>query len=130
MQQCNEDAIKPKHGAKIKTNDCNTSIILSISAERGMHIRLTFLENFHIEVSGDSCDYDFLELRDGPFGYSPLLGRYCGKSPPAIIDTSGRFLWIRFKSDENIEYSGFKIHYVFRNLSHGGSMFMHASDCH
>ena len=87
------------------------------SAPRGKHIRLIFRDNFHIEVSGNACDYDFLELRDGPFGYSPLLGRFCGKSPPAILDTSGRFLWIRFKSDESIEYSGFKIQFLFRELS-------------
>lgn len=38
----------------------------------------------------DSCDIDFVELRDGLADSSPLLGKYCGhKRPPTIFANSG-----------------------------------------
>ena len=87
------------------------SLIL-ITAPKGYRIRLDFRDEFHIEKT-DDCKYDFLELRDGPFGYSPLLGRYCGRQFPPLTLSSSRYLWIRFKSDETIEYKGFRAVYEF-----------------
>ena len=73
---------------------------------------MDFRDDFHIEET-EQCKYDFLELRDGPFGYSPLLGRYCGRQHPPMMESSSRFLWIRFQSDESIEYKGFRAVYEF-----------------
>lgn len=41
------------------------------------------------------------------------FGKVCGKTVPDIITSSDRFLWLHFKSDENIEYQGFKAVYEF-----------------
>lgn len=49
-----------------------------------------------------------LQIRDGKYGYSKELGRFCGNEFPPIIYSSDRYLWLRFHSDENIEYSGFE----------------------
>ena len=83
-----------------------------VPAPKGQKIRLDFRDEFNIEYS-DDCKYDFLELRDGPFGYSPLLGRYCGKQHPPMVHSLSRYLWIRFKSDDSIEYGGFRVVYEF-----------------
>ena len=64
-----------------------------------------------------SCEYDKLEIRNGKFGYSDLLATLCGHTFPNEIASSDRFLWLRFKSDESIEYSGFKIYYQFIPLA-------------
>ena len=40
-------------------------------------------------------------------------GKYCGNNFPPIITSSGRFLWLRFRSDETIQYMGFKAVYTF-----------------
>ena len=64
-----------------------------------------------------SCEYDKLEIRNGKFGYSDLLATLCGHDFPNEISSSDRFLWLRFKSDESIEYSGFKIYYQFIPLA-------------
>ena len=40
-------------------------------------------------------------------------GKYCGSDFPPIITSSGRFLWMRFHSDETIQYTGFKAVYTF-----------------
>ena len=46
---------------------------------------------------------DFLEIRDGLDSGSPLLNRYCAsKAAPTEIFSSGRDLYVRFKSDSYI----------------------------
>lgn len=67
---------------------------------------------FKLEPNKD-CDYDFLEIRDGDQGYSPLIGKYCGDNFPPMITSSGRSLWLRFKSDATVEYNGFRAEYSF-----------------
>jgi hypothetical protein len=62
--------------------------------------------------------YDYLEVRDGQFGYSPLIGRFCNYNTPMLpIESSGRHLWIKFKSDDLIELSGFRIFFEFRKMT-------------
>ncbi|PKU34668.1 neuropilin and tolloid-like protein 2 [Limosa lapponica baueri] len=75
-------------------------------------IELTFDEPYYIEPSFE-CRFDHLEVRDGPFGFSPLINRYCGLKSPALIRSTGRFMWIKFTSDEELEGKGFQAKYSF-----------------
>ena len=59
----------------------------------------------------EGCTNDWLEIRDGAHGYSRLIGTYCGKTFPEDIYSRGSNLYLRFVSDQNIEYSGFKAQY-------------------
>uniref|UniRef100_A0A3Q3F7I7 Neuropilin (NRP) and tolloid (TLL)-like 2b n=1 Tax=Labrus bergylta TaxID=56723 RepID=A0A3Q3F7I7_9LABR len=61
----------------------------------------------------DRCRFDHIEVRDGPFSFSPLLNRFCGSASPGLVLSSGRFMWIRFFSDEELEGSGFQVQYTF-----------------
>ncbi|CAG7823292.1 unnamed protein product [Allacma fusca] len=83
-----------------------------ISAGPGQVIRIKFLDHFHIEYE-EHCQYDFLEIRDGRFGYSTVIQKVCGTFPPPAIQSSGRHLWLRFHSDSDIQYIGFKAVYEF-----------------
>ncbi|EPB77758.1 CUB domain protein [Ancylostoma ceylanicum] len=48
------------------------------------------------------------EFRDGRYGFSPLIGRFCGMELPMTeIRARSGFLWIRFHSDDLLEYKGF-----------------------
>ncbi|KAG8337398.1 Neuropilin and tolloid-like protein 2 [Homalodisca vitripennis] len=76
----------------------------------GHQLRLDFRDEFNVEPS-EECRFDYLEVRDGEHGYSPLIGKICGHQFPPMVTSSSRYLWIRFRSDENIEYSGFKALY-------------------
>lgn len=92
-----------------------TTCFRTLKADRGYFVRIDFRDVFRIEpptTAGD-CHYDYLEIRDGEHGYSPLIGKYCGSDFPPIITSSGRFLWMRFHSDETIQYTGFKAVYTF-----------------
>ncbi|XP_064093246.1 LOW QUALITY PROTEIN: neuropilin and tolloid-like protein 1 [Macrobrachium nipponense] len=54
-----------------------------------------------------------LEIRDGAHAYSELIGKFCGDDFPPIITSKDNYLWLRFTSDENIQYRGFRAVYTF-----------------
>ncbi|KAL5278301.1 neto-1 family protein [Megaselia abdita] len=84
-----------------------------IEAPKGQLIRLDFRNFFHIEENNNDCKFDYLEIRDGPYGFSNLIGKYCGEEFPPEITSKERHLWLHFHSDESIEYSGFQAVYEF-----------------
>ena len=49
----------------------------TITAPPGNFIRIDFRDRFLIEPPSSSgkCEYDYLEIRDGDQGYSPLIGK-------------------------------------------------------
>lgn len=75
-------------------------------------IQLEFDKNYYIEPSFE-CRFDHIEIRDGPFGFSPLIDRFCGGKNPGLVTSTGRFMWIKFTSDEELEGLGFRIKYIF-----------------
>ncbi|XP_052604084.1 neuropilin and tolloid-like protein 2 [Peromyscus californicus insignis] len=90
----------------------NKECIYILEAAPRQRIELTFDERYYIEPSFE-CRFDHLEVRDGPFGFSPLIDRYCGMKSPALIRSTGRFMWIKFSSDEELEGLGFRAKYSF-----------------
>ncbi|XP_072037692.1 bone morphogenetic protein 1 homolog isoform X2 [Amphiura filiformis] len=80
-----------------------------ISVTPGETIVLDF-HNFEL-VGSEGCWYDYLEVRDGHWRFSPLLGRFCGNTlPEPIISTDSR-LWIEFKSSSHPYSRGFNSSY-------------------
>ncbi|GFR00437.1 neuropilin and tolloid-like protein 1, partial [Trichonephila clavata] len=99
----------------------NVKCTLRIIADPGHTVRLDFRDKFHLENS-PSCSYDWLEVRDGPHGYSPVIGgRYCGNEFPKQMLSSKRFMWVQFSSDDSIEYEGFRAVYDFVKVPNTGS---------
>lgn len=88
------------------------SFCFSLPAPPRQCIDLHFEENYSIESSWE-CKFDNIEVRDGPFGFSPMLGRYCGQHSPPDIRSSGRYLWIKFVTDGELEAVGFSASYNF-----------------
>lgn len=83
-----------------------------LSALPRQRIELLFDDTFYIEASFE-CRFDHIEVRDGPFSFSPLINRFCGSANPGLVLSSGRFMWIRFFSDEELEGIGFQVQYSF-----------------
>lgn len=96
------------------------------SAPPNKTIKLDFRDKFQIEESeGPECQHDYLEVRDGPFGFSELIhGKtICMKDKfPEEMLSTGRYLWIHFKSDNTIEYEGFKAVYQFDDKKPNGKL--------
>lgn len=60
----------------------------------------------------DSCETDYLEIRDGYWHKSPLLGRYCGSGRiPETVSTGYRMLITYRTSSNQNGHIGFKAHY-------------------
>ncbi|XP_046883958.1 neuropilin and tolloid-like protein 1 [Hypomesus transpacificus] len=86
--------------------------IYIIEASPRQCINLFFDENFSIEPSWE-CKFDHIEIRDGPFGFSQSIGRYCGKESPSYVKSTGRYLYIKFVADSELESTGFSVRYNF-----------------
>ena len=72
-------------------------------------IKLSF-ESFNLSHSSD-CSEDYVEVRDGQFSSSDLLGKFCGSEKPQSITSSDWDLRIVFKSSGKTKYPGFKASY-------------------
>lgn len=91
----------------------NSDCYLLLTAPKGHLVTLDFRDWFAIEDSAD-CKNDFLEVRDGPHGFNKLKEKkFCGTDFPPMLTSSDRYLWVHFRSDENIEAMGFKAVYDF-----------------
>ena len=71
----------------------NADCIYTISQPAGTVILLKFLSMDIEDVS--TCDWDYLEIRDGPLVDSPLLDKLCGNEIPAPIQSSQNQLWMK-----------------------------------
>ncbi|XP_045482434.1 cubilin [Harmonia axyridis] len=105
----------PKHYAP------GVSCIYEIIQPPGYIITLTFLD-FRLEHSSDTDEpcFDYVEVRDGDYENSTLVGRYCNEIRPPKIVSSMNYLWLKFVSDESVSYEGFKATYNVTNLGCGG----------
>ena len=98
--------ISPNHPGDYQNNlDCQVSIQFS---ER---VRIRF-EAFNVE-SQSSCNYDYLEVRDGDSSSSSIIGtKLCGGlsiSIPADIESTGSSMTLVFHTDGSAQRTGFKI---------------------
>lgn len=73
--------ISATHGEKIVLNI--TALDIPITGRAG---------------SGNECDADYLEVRDGYYVMSPLLGRYCGDKIPQTLISSDSRMWVEFRT--------------------------------
>ncbi|XP_008536249.2 tolloid-like protein 1 isoform X1 [Equus przewalskii] len=53
------------------------------------------------------CWYDYIEVRDGYWRKSPLLGRFCGDKVPEVLTSTDSRMWIEFRSSSNWVGKGF-----------------------
>ncbi|CAD6194721.1 unnamed protein product [Caenorhabditis auriculariae] len=106
-----ENFASPNFPSKYPPNlDC----VRVVHSRPGHDVLVTFHHMFQIESTydkleaGTDCPNDFIEFRDGRYGFSPLIGRFCGRQLPYVeIRAVSGFMWIRFRTDAMLEYSGF-----------------------
>ncbi|KAJ8268254.1 hypothetical protein COCON_G00134260 [Conger conger] len=76
-----------------------------IEAPPGYPIKIIF-DKFRTEVN-----YDILEVRDGRFPSSPLIGSYQGTQVPQFLISTSNFLYLLFSTDKSQSDIGFRIRY-------------------
>ena len=72
-------------------------------------IKLSF-DYFNLSRSSD-CSDDYVEVRDGQFDTSELVGKFCGADIPESITSDSWDMSVKFKSSGKTKYPGFKASY-------------------
>ncbi|KAM7533505.1 hypothetical protein Aperf_G00000119166 [Anoplocephala perfoliata] len=91
---------------------------LIVAPSQDHRIYLQISQPFDLEPES-LCAMDFLEVRDGAFGFSPLIGRFCSRLPPPeneLIRSTSRYLWLRFRSDSTLTRTGFRAVFHFQKI--------------
>ncbi|XP_070584314.1 cubilin [Erythrolamprus reginae] len=92
--------------------------IYKINVPNNQQIALHFT-NFSLE-DDVMCRNDYLEIRNGGFETSPLLGKYCGSSLPPVTVSHSNNLWIKFVSDMFSTSTGFSASWDGTSTGCGG----------
>ncbi|XP_061094184.1 cubilin [Conger conger] len=99
----------------------NRQCIFRITVGVNMQIMLNFTD-FSLEGYTPHCNYDYLEIRDGGYETSPLIGTYCGNDRPPLLVSHSNRLWMKFRSDFSSTYRGFAAHWDGTQTGCGGSL--------
>ncbi|XP_031562170.1 tolloid-like protein 2 [Actinia tenebrosa] len=81
----------------------------------GKRIKLT-LNDIDLGPPSDTCQSDYLQIRNGMSGSSSLQGNYCKAKTNQVIYSEGNSMWIRFHSDSKATFKGFDASYEINEL--------------
>jgi hypothetical protein len=87
----------------------------TITVPFGFSVTLNF-EIFEVSINPPPCQYDYVEIRDGGDQTSELLGRFCGKTLPGSITSTGNQLFVKFHSDLSTSRKGFSASFFTGNM--------------
>ena len=91
----------------------NATFTTTISPTGATAVTLNFV-SFSIEPGsgGAPCNYDYVEIFDGPTTGSPSMGRYCNDTgSPGTVTSSSGSITIEQYSDANLNFSGFELNW-------------------
>ncbi len=96
-------------GGSSSNYEDNTNATITIAPQGAASVRLDFL-SFDVEAGqGNSCNYDYMQIFDGPSVNDPSLGVFCNNNIPTSISSTKSAITIRFVSDVNTTGTGFEI---------------------
>ena len=89
-----------------------------ITVPEGKIVKLKF-DKLDLKPSyGSECTVDYVEVFDGKQSDGESKGKFCGDSKPEDILSSGRYMWVRFRTDpQNSNCEGFKATYTAEDKS-------------
>ena len=81
-------------------------------------VKVTF-NDFWLGYGSGPCVKDVLMFYDGMSSGSTLVGSFCGTTPPEVIYSTGKYLYVKFYTDSVITYKGFS--FSFSAVREGNS---------
>jgi len=80
------------------------------SADNSPNAVLSIAFSEFVLEANDNCQYDYLEIYDGPDANGSLIGKFCGTNSPGTVVSSNdeKALTFVFHSDNNVNFSGWK----------------------
>jgi len=89
-------------------NDIDCTITIHTSAN---HTILLDIVELNVEHSS-TCQYDYLEIRDGGSDDSTLFDTYCGDVTPHQLSSTTQDIYIKFHSDVSWSAPGYRIEWT------------------
>lgn len=103
--------------------DCVWQITTPLNTRMQFKIITMSIQSCGKSETPDFCSCDYLEIRDGSSSSDKLLATLCGSRSgndlPEPIYSSGRHLWVRFKSDEEVVSFGFAASFSSETIRKG-----------
>ncbi|KAK2099109.1 Deleted in malignant brain tumors 1 protein [Saguinus oedipus] len=84
----------------------NANCVWDIEVQSNYRVTVIFRD---VQLEG-GCNYDYIEVFDGPYHSSPLITRVCDGASGSFTSSSN-FMSIRFISDHSITKRGFRAEY-------------------
>uniref|UniRef100_A0A2K5DY61 Scavenger receptor cysteine-rich domain-containing protein DMBT1 n=1 Tax=Aotus nancymaae TaxID=37293 RepID=A0A2K5DY61_AOTNA len=84
----------------------NANCVWDIEVQSNYRVTVIFRD---VQLEG-GCNYDYIEVFDGPYHSSPLIARVCDGASGSFTSSSN-FMSIRFISDRSITKRGFRAEY-------------------
>ncbi|XP_041597932.1 deleted in malignant brain tumors 1 protein isoform X6 [Vulpes lagopus] len=84
----------------------NARCVWDIEVPNNYHVTIVFKD---VQLEG-GCNYDYIEVFDGPSHTSPLIARVCDGAKSSLTSSSN-FMSIRFISDGSVTRKGFQAKY-------------------
>ncbi|XP_077733464.1 scavenger receptor cysteine-rich domain-containing protein DMBT1-like [Canis aureus] len=84
----------------------NARCVWDIEVPNNYHVTVVFKD---VQLEG-GCNYDYIEVFDGPSHSSPLIARVCDGAKSSLTSSSN-FMSIRFVSDGSVTRKGFQANY-------------------
>ena len=99
---------------RLTAEDGEKACTWRISVTPGEKIQLRFNQMILKKSPYDDCWADYVEVRDGHYSGSRLIGRYCGGNDeiPEMIMSTGSRLWIDFRYSSYTSDVGFELQYM------------------
>lgn len=89
----------------------NSNSRITISPAGAQSVTITF-PHFDIEPGqGNSCNFDYIRIYDGPNVSSPVIDTYCNNNIPSTVTSTTGSVTVEFYSDGGLELSGFEMHW-------------------
>ena len=93
--------------------DDSIECVWFIRTDTDHRIELSF-DFFNLSGSSD-CTEDYVEVRNGHWDTSDLVGKFCGSNEPASITSDDWEMRVAFRSSGKAKYPGFKATYVTKS---------------
>ncbi|XP_067937595.1 neuropilin and tolloid-like protein 2 isoform X2 [Watersipora subatra] len=108
----------------------NLNCMKLINAGAGQLVEITFDDDYDIEES-ENCKYDSLTFQDGPFEFSPVMRKLCGKGSKAMtLRSTTNYMRLTFITDDVIEKKGFNISYRYIDIPENATNREKYRDCY
>ncbi len=89
----------------------SSSMTISPAGSNQITLNFSFFDVEEPSNGSSTCDYDYLEIFDGPDATAPSLGQYCNvlTGSPGVIISSGGSVTILLETDGGLEEAGFAV---------------------